>query len=268
MRGSIVATAVAISMVIGILVGYLLASNRSTSTEDATLRRDASSEQPATDTRRPSTAVSPDAARPRARPSSAGADAKLDGVEREHVGAEDDDEQSGRVEPEIPLEPEFEVERLRREVAALQAEHLELMGHPIATPTDSDPRFSGSTVSSAVGGAMTAERVAGSVEGTDCSEYPCIVFGRLEGDEEDMEEIERSAALGPYRDDVLTLLFWATSVDASQARIAKAPETGLFALAFYSVEDRVTGGDALDRRIRARVMEYWNTDRPALPSPP
>ena len=87
--------------------------------------------------------------------------------------------------------------------------------------------------------------------------------GRLEGDEEDMEEIERAASLSPYADDVLTLLFWATSVVDKAA--AKTPETGLFALAFYPAEDRATRGEALDRRIRARIMEYWNTDRPGKP---
>lgn len=102
--------------------------------------------------------------------------------------------------------------------------------------------------------------VPGAVEATDCSEHPCITFGRLEGDEEDMEEIERSAALSEYQSDILTLLFWATTADPDER--ARSPETGLFALAFYSFDDRAELGETLDRRIRARVMEYWNADRP------
>ena len=74
-------------------------------------------------------------------------------------------------------------------------------------------------------------------------------------------EFEAAArALERYADDVLTLLFWATTVE--EGLDARTPETGLFALAFYSAEERATRGDDLDRRIRARVMEYWNTDRP------
>ena len=92
---------------------------------------------------------------------------------------------------------------------------------------------------------------------------PCIVFGRLEGDEEDMEKIERAEALHSYEGDILSLLFWATSVDDPSA---VPHETGLFALAYYTDADRHEHGDALDRRIRARVMEYWNTDRPGTPS--
>jgi hypothetical protein len=153
-----------------------------------------------------------------------------------------------------------EIRRLQAELADLRAERLELLGSPIEPPSSSAPRFAGSALSSAVRDAMGSESVPGDIEATDCAEHPCIVFGRLDGDEEDMEEIERSPSLAPYADDVLTLLFWATTVE--EGVDARAPETGLFALAFYSAEERESRGEELDRRIRARVMEYWNTDRP------
>ncbi len=155
--------------------------------------------------------------------------------------------------------PEDEVERLRQELLALREERREVMGEPVAPPADLEPRFSGSVMSGAVGVAFEQANVPGAVEATDCSEHPCIVFGRLEGDEEEMEEVERTAALSTYDGDVLTLLFWATSVEEPGATPA---ETGLFALAFYSFEDRAARGEELDRRIRARTMEYWNHDRP------
>lgn len=156
------------------------------------------------------------------------------------------------------------VAELRAEVSALRQERLELMGAPIPAPSRSPERFGGDSLSSAVNSALADEGVGGEVEATDCSEHPCILFGRLEGDEEDMEEVERSPALEAYQDDVLTLLFWATSVE-DEAN-ANMPETGLFALAFYSVDERRERGEQLDQRIRARVMEYWNTDRPGQPN--
>ena len=56
-----------------------------------------------------------------------------------------------------------------------------------------------------------------------------------------------------------SLLLWAVSVDgdgpAHQVR-----ETALFAIA-YTARDG-SGGEELDRRIRPRVMEVWNSDRP------
>lgn len=181
--------------------------------------------------------------------------------ERESRRGRDERGHTNELAEVVTTEDALEVERLRAEIAALNEERTELMGDPIDSPTSTPSRFSGPALSDAVSGALINAQVPGDVESTDCSEHPCIVFGRLEGDEEDMEQIERSAALSPYRDDVLTLLFWATSLRNRRAG-ARAPETGLFALAFYSAEERIERGDALDRRIRARVMEYWNTDRP------
>jgi hypothetical protein len=157
-----------------------------------------------------------------------------------------------------------ELASLKRENAELRDEHAELLGEPLPQPSDIEPRFSGPSLTASIGQAIGQAGVEGKVEHVDCSEYPCITFGRLAGDEEDMEEIERAAALSQYDADVLTLLFWATSADSSEAPGAK--ETGLFALAFYSQDDRANDGAALDRRIRARTVEYWNTDRPARPA--
>lgn len=174
--------------------------------------------------------------------------------------------------------PSPEVARLRKRVEQLEADHVEMFGEPVAAPEGELPkRYGGSSISSAVRLALTEENIGGEVETVDCSEHPCIIFGRLEGDEEDMEEIERAASMSEYDDDVLTLLFWATSVerggeaggdgggdgagDGGEAS-GKQPETGLFALCFYSREERTQHGEELDRRIRARVMEYWNVERP------
>lgn len=156
-----------------------------------------------------------------------------------------------------------ELASLRRENQELRDEHTELVGEPLPQPTEIEPRFSGPSLTASIGQAIGQAGVDGKVEHVDCSEYPCITFGRLAGDEEEMEEIERTAALSQYDADVLTLLFWATSSDASDAPGTK--ETGLFALAYYTQDDRATDGTALDRRIRARTVEYWNSDRPARP---
>ena len=147
-------------------------------------------------------------------------------------------------------------------VHALEAcaeEQLELLGRPIPSPPAIAERFEGRALSGQVGRALEQAGVAGEVEATDCSEHPCIVFGRLEGDEADIEKVERAEVLEPYDADILTLLFWATTSDDPAA---PAQETGLFALAYYEDADRQEHGEDLERRIRARVMEYWNTDRP------
>jgi len=156
-------------------------------------------------------------------------------------------------------------EALRERVAALEADRRELLGMPIRRErgdTEAE-RFRGPSLSASLRAALAEEDVAGDVEGVDCSEFPCIVFARLEGDEEDVEELERSEALAPYASDVLTLLLWAVSAGGDDG----PAETALIAMAFYTAEDRATQGDELDRRIRARVLEVWNTQRPARAGP-
>jgi hypothetical protein len=155
---------------------------------------------------------------------------------------------------ELVTIPARELDRLRRELVELREEQLELLGKPRPMPADIAPRHTKAALSGAVINAMGQANVPGGLDDVDCSEYPCIVFGRLHGDEEEMEEVERAAALQPYDGDVLTLLFWATSTDELDAPGPR--ETGLFALAFYTFEDRAESGADLDRRIRARTIEF------------
>lgn len=152
--------------------------------------------------------------------------------------------------------------RRERDLAVAGETCVELLGTPIPLPDAIAERFSGAAVSHAVREAIGQAGVVGDVESVDCSEFPCIVFGRLAGDEEDIEEIERATALDAYEADVLTLLLWATTVDASARTHPTARETGLFALAYYDADDRDELGAELDRRIRARVLEVWNAERP------
>ncbi|MEM6289699.1 MAG: hypothetical protein AAGA54_00495 [Myxococcota bacterium] len=166
------------------------------------------------------------------------------------------------VAPAAAIDPE-EHARVQEALTACVEERVELLGEPIEQRGTPEARFTSAALSTGVSSALDQSGVAGSVEATDCSEHPCIVFGRLEGDEADMEKVERAEALHAYDGDVLSLLFWATSVDDPAA---PARETGLFALAYFTDADRQEFGEALDRRIRARVMEYWNTDAPGQPA--
>lgn len=150
----------------------------------------------------------------------------------------------------------------RREIPSDAESCVELLGKPIEPREHVHSRFSGPSLSRSVSQAIEQAGVPGDVEGVDCSEFPCIVFARLAGDEEDIEEIERSAALDAYEGDVLTLLLWATTMDESARTHPTAKETGLFALAYYDWDDRAEMGEELDRRIRARVLEVWNAERP------
>lgn len=143
------------------------------------------------------------------------------------------DEAEGERAPFGERSPAEQLEQLRAEVLALREERDELMGQPISTPAEVAPRLQGPVLNGAAQQALA---------------------------DEDVEEVERAKALSPYEDDVLALLFWAASVDKEEG--APAAETGLFALAYYTAQERAQQGESLDRRIRARVMEFWNHDRP------
>lgn len=112
--------------------------------------------------------------------------------------------------------------------------------------------------------ALQQSKVPGRLETIDCAEYPCILYGRIRGDEDNLERIERARAFIPYRADLMTMLSW-TQTDQAFAKSHPGedrPERLLFAIAFYTREDQVRSGDNLDRRIRVRTADLWNAIRP------
>lgn len=277
MRAHVVFALVMVAAIVGLVAGALVGRGVSSNSLRATPARGATGIAASPSARRPWDAYSrrddePNALRGRRERDGDNerGGATSDEIENHERRDREVDDGSGDASIAGDGVPRDEVERLTRELASLKREnaelrdeHAELLGEPVPEPSDIEPRFSAPSLTVSVGQAIGQAGVEGKVEHVDCSEYPCITFGRLAGDEEDMEEIERAAALSPYDADVLTLLFWATSVDSSESPGTK--ETGLFALAFYSQDDRATDGVVLDRRIRARTVEYWNTDKPARP---
>lgn len=261
--GAIIGTAVGV----GVLVGRATMPARSIATADTD-----ASHGPAETTRRSGSSRldEPAAARDRAvSQRSAGSALRTRGdVDREDEDAPTRREgDSPRADPPAPSaeidderSPSEEIARLQRELTELREEAAELMGEPLPPAANPEPRFTAAALGGSVQQAIDQAGVGGSVEHIDCSEDPCIVFGRLVGDEADMEKIERTAALAPYESDVLTLLFWATSLEGPDPSGIR--ETGLFALAYYSLDARAERGTELDRRLRARTVEYWNTDKP------
>jgi hypothetical protein len=157
------------------------------------------------------------------------------------------------------------VARLTAQLAERDRVQREAEGTPIPQPERVPERLGKEPLTAAVSRALVEAKVPGRMESVDCAEYPCIVFGRLESDEEDFERVERAKALVPYGGDILTTLLWAATDERyQQQRAPGAPsrERALFAMAFYLQEDRARLGDDLDRRIRVRTAELWNVLRP------
>lgn len=130
-----------------------------------------------------------------------------------------------------------------------------------------EPRFAPEKLRDAVAEAFTQSRVPGRVQGLDCAEWPCIVYGRLRGAEDQMEKLEGAKALAAYESDISTVLLWAATDEAAKEGplplLPGRPEQSLFALAFYPRGLDRPVADNLDRRLRTRTAELWNTLSPA-----
>jgi hypothetical protein len=129
-----------------------------------------------------------------------------------------------------------------------------------------EPRFEPETLRGAVTTAFTEARVPGRVDGLDCTEWPCIIYGRIRGTEDEMEKMEGAKALAGYEKDVLTVLLWViTDEAANQAPLPVLPgrpEQTLYAFAWYPRGLERPFAENLDRRLRTRTAELWNTMSP------
>lgn len=157
------------------------------------------------------------------------------------------------------------LQALEQQLGSEEQKRRETEGAPILKPPPGLPeRLSQGALTAAMTLALQQSKVPGRLETIDCAEYPCILYGRIEGDEDNLERIERARAFAPYRADLMTLLSW-TQTDQSFARRGaneERPERLLFAIALYTREDRTRFGDNLDRRIRVRTADLWNALRP------
>jgi hypothetical protein len=130
-------------------------------------------------------------------------------------------------------------------------------------PKEVPSRFSQDALTTTLTHAFKQSKVPGRVETIDCAEYPCILYGRIAGDENNLERVERAKAFSAYDADILTLLSWgATDEHGAKPADEGQPERLLFALTLYSRQDKAKYGDNLDRRIRVRTAELWNALRP------
>lgn len=155
---------------------------------------------------------------------------------------------------------------VQAEAATREQIRVEAEGTPIplaAGPTAR--RFERDVLAAAMRGAFAQSRVPGRVDGVDCDEYPCIVFGRIHGTEDEIERVERARSLAAYDADIMTVLLWTVTDDAARERpdAPERPEQMLFAVALYPRSAPAQLGENLDHRIRSRTADLWNAMHPA-----
>ncbi len=153
----------------------------------------------------------------------------------------------------------------------LEQKRRALDGDPIPSRSDVAARFQDKPLIDAVQSAFRLTKIAGRVDTVDCGEFPCILYGRVNGDEELVAKLEDSKPFAAYDNDIGVMLTWASGDHARGAEPkvshdrAKPSEISLFAFAFYTAADKAKYGDALDRRIRSRTADLWNALSPDEP---
>jgi hypothetical protein len=164
-----------------------------------------------------------------------------------------------------------ELQGAKVELESREEKRLQQEGAPISSasqPKESnEPRFAPQTLRTAVSGAFVEVGVPGRVDGLDCTEWPCIVYGRIRGSEDEMEKLEGAKALAAYQRDVLAVLLWVVTDEGANAAplpgLPGLPEQSLYAFAWYPRGLERSLAENLDKRLRSRTAELWNTVSPA-----
>lgn len=98
----------------------------------------------------------------------------------------------------------------RAEVAVMQAEQVEDRGEALPFPDDLPARFTEPVLLKSFQQAFADVGMQGEVSHIDCTEYPCIVFGKVQGDTRDlMKQLQQSPAFRDYTDDQRRVSGWA-----------------------------------------------------------
>jgi hypothetical protein len=161
-----------------------------------------------------------------------------------------------------------ENERLRRrvaqaedEIALIEDAREQQEGMPQGFPADLPPRFRQPALAEAFATALSELGAAGQVTDVDCGEFPCIVYGEVDGSKLDTmklaERLKAGAALSAYRDDA-DHSAWMRARHKDDATGAEIDETR-FAIAYYPKALEKERGPDLERRIRHRHETRWRS---------
>lgn len=105
----------------------------------------------------------------------------------------------------------------RASLAVMKAERVEDRGEALGFPEDLPPRFSEQSLLKSFQQAFADGTVKGEVSSIDCTEYPCIVYGKVHGDTRDlMKELQKSAAFKDYAEDRQAVSGWTRGDDGPE----------------------------------------------------
>ena len=105
----------------------------------------------------------------------------------------------------------------RASLQVMKAERVEDRGEALPFPEDLPPRFSEQGLLKSFQQAFADGAVKGEVSSIDCTEYPCIVYGKVQGDTRDlMKELQKSASFKDYAEDRQAVSGWTRGDDGPE----------------------------------------------------
>lgn len=166
---------------------------------------------------------------------------------------------------------DLRVERnaLRKQISTLEgrlADQAALLKHytgeALPFPDDLDPLYREEALMERFTAALEAVGADGEVTEIDCSEFPCVVYGKVNGEDgTQLDRLRSAEPLAPYKDE------WGnTSIWGGKAMVDGKPSSNaVFGIAFMpkgSVDEGVLG-----KRLRFRHQIYWEAAKADLHPP-
>lgn len=137
------------------------------------------------------------------------------------------------------------------------------IGEALPFPDDLDPIYKEDELMERFSAALEALGVDGEVSEIDCTEFPCIVYGKVQDDDgTQVGKLREAKALSPYED------AWRnSSVWSGKAMVDGKPSQNA-AFGFALMPKGAVDEAAVQKRLRFRHQAYWNAIRDELHDKP
>lgn len=152
------------------------------------------------------------------------------------------------------------IKRLKRKLAE-QASALEHhLGEALPFPDDLDPLYREDALMQHFSDALAQIGADGEVTEIDCSEFPCIVYGKVRGEDgTDMRRLHDADALQAYGKGIGNSSVWG----GKTVKNGEPSESAVFGIAAYP-KDQIADEAMLQKRLRVRHQAYWEAEREGL----
>ncbi|MCB9547911.1 MAG: hypothetical protein H6706_18995 [Myxococcales bacterium] len=151
-----------------------------------------------------------------------------------------------------------EVESVRALAAEEQARRIEVEGEAPTWPAEMPPAYSADALRQNFTAALKEAGYDGEVTEVDCTEYPCIVYGKLnDHDGTELHQLMEAEALSVYGTGSNNTSAWGgTKKDANGQH-----DEAVFGIAVHPKEEDVARRKQIAKRLSHRHQQFWDALR-------